>query len=217
MAHPPARIAATTEFRWADLRQLLARCGGGTGLPDEAGSASRTPTSSSTVTRSVAPSRRNLPRATHRAPSSSSHRSVRRGQWQLALGCRASRGSGASYAHPFRHAARVRSLRAPVWVSPAIATSSCRGWAARCSPPPSKGELLVVRGAGHNDVPEVGGGAYWSWLVRAVDSGESPSASATLGVAAEGVGTLMDSPSAYFHDSRQLVESGSCGSARHRR
>ena len=32
------------------------------------------------------------------------------------------------------------------------------------------GELLLVRGAGHNDVSDVGGDAYWSWLRRALDS-----------------------------------------------
>jgi len=32
------------------------------------------------------------------------------------------------------------------------------------------GELLIVSGAGHNDVAEIGGAAYWSWLVRAVRS-----------------------------------------------
>ena len=30
------------------------------------------------------------------------------------------------------------------------------------------GELLIVEGAGHNDVPEIGGERYWSWLARAV-------------------------------------------------
>lgn len=30
------------------------------------------------------------------------------------------------------------------------------------------GELLVVEGAGHNDVADVGGERYWAWLVRAV-------------------------------------------------
>jgi hypothetical protein len=30
------------------------------------------------------------------------------------------------------------------------------------------GELLVVNGAGHNDVAEVGGEKYWSWLERAL-------------------------------------------------
>lgn len=31
-----------------------------------------------------------------------------------------------------------------------------------------KGELLIIPHAGHNDVPEVGGEAYWSWLARAL-------------------------------------------------
>ena len=31
-----------------------------------------------------------------------------------------------------------------------------------------KGEFLLVPGAGHNDVPEVGGERYWRWLVAAV-------------------------------------------------
>lgn len=30
------------------------------------------------------------------------------------------------------------------------------------------GELLVVEGAGHNDVPDVGGERYWSWLTGAI-------------------------------------------------
>lgn len=32
------------------------------------------------------------------------------------------------------------------------------------------GELLVVRGAGHNDVSDVAGEAYWSWMRRALES-----------------------------------------------
>ena len=31
------------------------------------------------------------------------------------------------------------------------------------------GELLVVRGAGHNDVRDVAGDAYWAWLRRALE------------------------------------------------
>jgi fermentation-respiration switch protein FrsA (DUF1100 family) len=31
-----------------------------------------------------------------------------------------------------------------------------------------KGELLIVEGAGHNDVPDVGGEKYWGWIVKAV-------------------------------------------------
>ncbi|HJR66166.1 MAG TPA: alpha/beta fold hydrolase [Gemmatimonadaceae bacterium] len=38
-----------------------------------------------------------------------------------------------------------------------------------------RGELLLVRGAGHNDVSDVAGEAYWSWLRRALDSAASAS------------------------------------------
>jgi pimeloyl-ACP methyl ester carboxylesterase len=31
------------------------------------------------------------------------------------------------------------------------------------------GELLLVRGAGHNDLRDVGGDAYWAWLRRALE------------------------------------------------
>jgi pimeloyl-ACP methyl ester carboxylesterase len=31
-----------------------------------------------------------------------------------------------------------------------------------------KGELLIVRGAGHNDVTSVAGDGYWSWLAGAL-------------------------------------------------
>ena len=37
------------------------------------------------------------------------------------------------------------------------------------------GELLLVRGAGHNDVSDVGGDAYWSWLRRALVPASSTS------------------------------------------
>jgi pimeloyl-ACP methyl ester carboxylesterase len=36
-----------------------------------------------------------------------------------------------------------------------------------------KGELLIVPGAGHNDVAERGGAAYWSWLRRALSAEHS--------------------------------------------
>lgn len=36
------------------------------------------------------------------------------------------------------------------------------------------GELLIVRGAGHNDVSDVAGDTYWSWLRRALDGASSP-------------------------------------------
>ena len=32
------------------------------------------------------------------------------------------------------------------------------------------GDLLIVRGAGHNDVSDVAGEAYWSWMRRALES-----------------------------------------------
>ena len=39
------------------------------------------------------------------------------------------------------------------------------------------GELLVVPGAGHNDVAEIGGRAYWTWLAHAVHAGDPASPS----------------------------------------
>ena len=38
-----------------------------------------------------------------------------------------------------------------------------------------RGELLLVRGAGHNDVSDVAGEAYWSWLRRALESASNAS------------------------------------------
>ena len=35
------------------------------------------------------------------------------------------------------------------------------------------GHMLLVEGAGHNDVAEVGGEAYWQWIVGAVNGNES--------------------------------------------
>ena len=66
--------------------------------------------------------------------------------------------------------AGVRSLRAPVWVA--------HGDRDRVVPfrmgkqvfeaAAHRGELLMVHGAGHTDVPEIGGPAYWSWLSNAI-------------------------------------------------
>ena len=33
-----------------------------------------------------------------------------------------------------------------------------------------KGKLLLVEGAGHNDLPEVGGDPYWNWVVEALNT-----------------------------------------------
>ncbi|MGH7616091.1 MAG: alpha/beta hydrolase [Gemmatimonadaceae bacterium] len=65
---------------------------------------------------------------------------------------------------------RVRAAGAPVWVAHGdkdfvIPVAMGREVFAAAL---HKGELLVVPGAGHNDVPQVGGEAYWSWLGRAL-------------------------------------------------
>lgn len=70
----------------------------------------------------------------------------------------------------FNTLARVRSIQAPVWVA--------HGDRDRVVPfqmgrqvfdaAAYRGELLVVRGAGHTDLPDVGGAAYWSWLAAAM-------------------------------------------------
>ena len=76
----------------------------------------------------------------------------------------------------------VRALAAPVWVAHGdrdivIPVRMGHEVFAAAS---DKGELLVVKGAGHNDVAEVGGEAYWSWLVRAVKSGATVATVATV-------------------------------------
>jgi hypothetical protein len=65
---------------------------------------------------------------------------------------------------------RVRQLVSPVWVVHGdkdfvIPVSMGRDVFAAAL---HKGELLVIHRAGHNDVPDIGGGAYWSWLGRAL-------------------------------------------------
>lgn len=70
----------------------------------------------------------------------------------------------------FDSRARVATLDAPVWVVhgtrdvviPARMGSEVHAAARR------QGELLLVEGAGHNDVVERGGEAYWGWVARAV-------------------------------------------------
>jgi pimeloyl-ACP methyl ester carboxylesterase len=75
--------------------------------------------------------------------------------------------------------ARVAQLDCPVWVAHAsrdvvIPVRMGRQVFAAAR---RKGELLVVEGAGHNDVADVGGERYWRWLTSAVSS----SASAPVG------------------------------------
>jgi fermentation-respiration switch protein FrsA (DUF1100 family) len=76
---------------------------------------------------------------------------------------------------------RVTSLQATVWVAhgdndtviPVRMGQTVFQAAAH------HGDLLIVHGAGHNDVPEVGGSAYWSWLARAVRDNDVALTSAT--------------------------------------
>jgi fermentation-respiration switch protein FrsA (DUF1100 family) len=72
----------------------------------------------------------------------------------------------------FDTVARVAELDTPVWVAHGerdliIPTRMGRRVfeAAR-----SKGELLLVPRAGHNDVPDTGGEAYWAWMAKALES-----------------------------------------------
>ena len=69
---------------------------------------------------------------------------------------------------------RVQASTVPVWVSHGdkdfvIPVRMGREVFAAAK---HKGELLIVHGAGHNDVAQVGGREYWTWLSRAVNSPE---------------------------------------------
>ena len=66
----------------------------------------------------------------------------------------------------------VRSLRCPVWVAHGTrdVVIPVRMGREVFNSAAVKGELLIVDGAGHNDVPEVGGEAYWRWLEAAAFS-----------------------------------------------
>jgi hypothetical protein len=84
---------------------------------------------------------------------------------------------------------RVRALRVPVWVShgdkdliiPVRMGREVFDAAA------IKGELLIVHGAGHNDITEVGGRDYWNWLRGAMsaDPGAALSRDAAAGTRSE--------------------------------
>jgi pimeloyl-ACP methyl ester carboxylesterase len=70
----------------------------------------------------------------------------------------------------FDTAVRVASLDVPVWVAHGdkdfvIPIRMGREVFAAAK---RKGELLVIRGADHNDVPERGGRDYWTWLDKAI-------------------------------------------------
>jgi len=74
---------------------------------------------------------------------------------------------------------RVRALAAPVWVAHGDRDVIIPARMGRevFDAAKEKGELLVVSGAGHNDVPLAGGDAYWSWLGRALLGDHAPAAS----------------------------------------
>jgi uncharacterized protein len=68
---------------------------------------------------------------------------------------------------------RVRALDVPVWVAHGdndfvIPVRMGREVFAAAK---KQGELLIVSGAGHNDVAERGGEQYWTWLRHAIDAG----------------------------------------------
>lgn len=66
--------------------------------------------------------------------------------------------------------ARVQVLAAPVWVAHGDRDMVVPVHMGRevFNAALEPGELLIVHGAGHNDVAEVGGRAYWQWLDRAI-------------------------------------------------
>jgi pimeloyl-ACP methyl ester carboxylesterase len=72
----------------------------------------------------------------------------------------------------FNTVARVASLGVPVWVAHGdndfvIPVRMGREVFAAAK---RKGELLIIHGAGHNDVPERGGAEYWAWLTHGIGS-----------------------------------------------
>jgi fermentation-respiration switch protein FrsA (DUF1100 family) len=70
----------------------------------------------------------------------------------------------------FNTVATVRGLRCPVWVSHGTRDLiiPVRMGQEVFDAAQVKGELLIVERAGHNDVPEIAGDAYWKWLEAAV-------------------------------------------------
>jgi len=70
----------------------------------------------------------------------------------------------------FDTVARVGAMTTPVWVSHGdkdlIVPVKMGREVFKAAARPA--ELLIVPGAGHNDVPDVGGSAYWQWLEKAV-------------------------------------------------
>jgi fermentation-respiration switch protein FrsA (DUF1100 family) len=71
---------------------------------------------------------------------------------------------------PYDTRALVGQLDSPVFVSHGSRdiTIPLRMGRAVFEAAKNRGDLLVVEGAGHNDVADVGGEAYWRWLTNAV-------------------------------------------------
>jgi fermentation-respiration switch protein FrsA (DUF1100 family) len=80
----------------------------------------------------------------------------------------------------FDTVARVRALATPVSVVHGDRDFIIPDWMGRAvyNSAKEKGHLLIVHGAGHNDVPQVGAEAYWSWLTRATSLGSGATRSA---------------------------------------
>ena len=76
--------------------------------------------------------------------------------------------------------ARVKTLTAPVSVVHGDRDFIIPDWMGRAvfDNAKAKGQLLIVHGAGHNDVPQIGADAYWSWLARATALGAGATHSA---------------------------------------
>ena len=74
----------------------------------------------------------------------------------------------------------VAGLSAPVWVAHGTrdVVIPVRMGRQVFAAARERGELLLVDGAGHNDVADVGGDRYWAWIGRAVTSAQSRDVSA---------------------------------------
>jgi fermentation-respiration switch protein FrsA (DUF1100 family) len=80
----------------------------------------------------------------------------------------------------FNTLARVKTLATPVSVVHGDRDFIIPDWMGRAvyNGAKEKGQLLIVHGAGHNDVPQVGADAYWSWLTHATSLGSAATRSA---------------------------------------
>jgi len=76
--------------------------------------------------------------------------------------------------------ARVKALAAPVSVVHGDRDFIIPDWMGRAvyNSAKEKGQLLIVHGAGHNDVPQIGAEEYWSWLTHAANLGSVTTRSA---------------------------------------